>query len=276
MLARRPADRQGSPRVTQELAGKTVVITGAGQGLGRAYAVEYARLGAKIVVAELSEERAQATEQAIKEIGGESLAVVTDVANEESVRAAFDATVERFGRIDGLVNNAGVYDGLKPVPSADLDAQRWERVMRVNVWGTFVCAREAYARMKVNGAGRIVNVSSSTALMGTPMMSDYVASKGAVIALTKSLAREYGPDGITVNTVAPGGTWTEASEHLFGNGDDTVLDPEKVRAASIAQQAIRRQQYPTDLLGLVRFLLSDASEMLTGQLLVLDGGIVLH
>lgn len=258
------------------LADKVVIVTGAGQGLGRAYAEHLAALGACVVVAELMADRGEQVAATIAETGGKAIAVATDVTEPDSVGQLVAAATGTFGRLDGLVNNAGIYDGLQLVPSAELSRERWSRVMEVNVWGTLVCARAAHAVMAQAGGGRIVNISSTSAVMGVPRMADYVASKGAVVALTRSLAREWGADNVTVNSVAPGGTWTEASEHLFGTADGHPPDPAKVRAASIAQQAIKRQQYPADVVGTVAFLLSDAAAMITGQLIIVDGGLALH
>lgn len=258
------------------LSGKVVIVTGAGQGLGRAYAEHLASVGAYVVVAEVVAERGEAAAEAIARDGGKAVAVQTDVTDADSVSALIARTLDEFGQLDGLVNNAAIYDGLKPVPSAGLDRARWSRVMDVNVWGTLLCSRAASEVMTPNGGGRIVNISSSSVLLGVPMLADYVASKGAVIALTRSLAREWGRHGITVNAVAPGGTWTEASQHLFGTDATEPLDPEQVRAAAIAQQAIPRQEYPSDVVGTIEFLLSDAASMITGQLIVVDGGMALN
>ncbi|GAB2459078.1 SDR family NAD(P)-dependent oxidoreductase [Jatrophihabitans fulvus] len=263
-------------QTVQQLQDKVVVVTGAGQGLGRAYAEHVAACGAAVVVAEVVAERGERTAADITAAGARALAVHTDVTDAESVAALVERTVAEFGRVDGLVNNAAIYDGLVPVASTDLDVGRWERVLRVNVWGSFLCARAVAPVMAAQGSGRIVNVGSTTALLGVPMMADYVASKGAVAALTRSLAREWGSDGITVNAIAPGGTWTEAAQHLFAGDGATPPDPGQVRAAAIAGQAIKRQEYPDDVVGAVAFLLSDAAAMITGQLLVIDGGMVLH
>jgi 3-oxoacyl-[acyl-carrier protein] reductase len=258
------------------LSGKVVIVTGAGQGLGRAYAEHLAAAGAALVVAEVVGERGDSVAQAIAADGGRAIAVQTDVTDPDSVDTMIKRATGEFGRLDGLVNNAAIYDGLKPVATAQLDRARWSCVMDVNVWGTLLCARAAHAAMVKTGGGRIVNVSSSSVLLGVPMMADYVASKGAVISLSRSLAREWGGDSVTVNTVAPGGTWTEAAQHLFGNGSDAPLDPEKVRAGAIGQQAIKRQEYPGDVVGTIEFLLSDAAAMITGQLIVVDGGMAFN
>jgi NAD(P)-dependent dehydrogenase (short-subunit alcohol dehydrogenase family) len=204
------------------------------------------------------------------------LGVPADVTDEDSVAALVATTLDRYGRIDGLVNNAAIYDGLAPTPAAGITHERWRAVMEVNVWGTFLCSRAVHPVLRDGGGGRIVNISSNTALFGPPMMPDYVASKGAIMALTRSLAREWGTDRVTVNAVAPGGTWTEATEHMFGASRAEGADPERIRATSIAQQAIRRQQYPGDVVGAVAFLLSDHAAMITGQTVVVDGGLVLH
>lgn len=267
---------QPNPAAGDGLAGKVVVVTGAGQGIGRAYASHLGARGCRVVVAELVAERAKAVEEELAAAGYEALGVPTDVTDERSLAELVATTAQVFGRIDGLVNNAAIYDGLTPSPAADIDAGRWRKVMDVNVRGTFLAARAVHPVMREQGGGRIVNISSSTALLAPPLMADYVASKGAVLALTKALAREWGPDGVTVNAVAPGGTWTEATEHMFGVSRAEGADPEVVRGASIGRQAIARQQYPEDVVGAVAFLLSDHASMITGQTLVVDGGVVLH
>lgn len=254
------------------LRDKVVVVTGAAQGIGAAYARRLASEGSRLAITDVIEDRLKLLADELGSVGSDVLSEPTDVTEEDAVTALFDRAVERFGRIDGLINNAGIYFGLKPVESPRLDRRRWERTMSVNVWGTFLCTFTAAERMKSTGGGSIVNVSSSTAYFGAPMMADYTASKGAVISLSRSLAREYGPQGVRVNVIAPGGTWTEASAELFGVGPDA--DPAVLRKNQIQQQSIRRQQAPEDLTGTACYLLSDDSAMVTGQVLVVDGGHV--
>jgi len=255
------------------LTDRVVVVTGAAQGIGAAYATRLAAEGCRLVLADLQGDKVSSLRDGLVHGGSQVEAVATDVTDEPSVRDLLARTVDRFGRIDGLVNNAAVYFGLKPVDSDKLDRARWERTMSVNVWGTFLPSALVAQQMSQQGAGRIVNVASSVALTGPARMADYVASKGAVIALSRGLAREFGPSGVTVNVIAPGGTWTEAARELFGVGDDSA-DPNTIRAAQIARQSIARQLLPDDLTGTLCYLLSDDSAMVTGQVFVVDGGEV--
>jgi NAD(P)-dependent dehydrogenase (short-subunit alcohol dehydrogenase family) len=257
--------------VPGRLAGHVVIVTGAAQGLGAAYARRLADEGCRLVVADLQGDKLAALREEIEAEGGEVESVVGDLTEQSAVADLLNSTVGRFGRLDGLVNNAAIYFGLKPIDSDKLDRVRWDRTMSVNVWGTFLCSALAARVMSEQGRGRIVNVASSVAYTGPPRMADYVASKGAVISLSRGLAREFGPFGVTVNVIAPGGTWTESARELFGAADETA-DPNTIRANQISRQSIPRQQLPEDVTGTVCFLLSDDSEMITGQVLMVDGG----
>lgn len=250
------------------LSGKVVVVTGAGQGIGESYARRLAAEGCRVVVAEINAEQAERVAKQIVAEGGDALAVVTDVTDEESVTAMVGQTVEVYGRLDGLVNNAAVYYGIGLNPVDEIGIDMWDRVMAVNAKGTFLASRAVRPAMQAGGGGRIVNVASTVAFMGPAFVAHYVASKGAVIALTRSLASEFAADGIIVNAVVPGATWDEASEVLAG-------DP-GVKDLMVEQQAIKRPQLPEDLTGIVCFLLSEEAPMMTGQLMVSDGGLVFH
>ena len=244
------------------LTGSVVIVTGAGQGIGLEYARRLASEGCQVVIAELDSARGDA---AADEIGESAVSIQTDVADPDSVDAMVTATIDRFDRVDGLVNNAAIYHGVRMAPLDDIDVDSWDQMMAVNVRGTFLCCRAVARHMAAQGHGSIVNVSSTVALVGPPLLPHYVASKGAVIALTRALATELGAHGIRVNAIAPGATWDEASMLLVG-GDDSVAD------TFVQQQVIKKRQMPEHLTGTICFLLSDEAEMMTGQVVVVDAG----
>jgi NAD(P)-dependent dehydrogenase (short-subunit alcohol dehydrogenase family) len=248
-----------------DLARRVVVVTGSGQGLGRAYARRFAQVGARVVVAELDEAKARAVAAEIAGEGGQAVAIRTDVGSPESVDAMVAATLQRFGRIDALVNNAAIAGALGRRFFTEIDLDEYDAVMRVNVKGTFLCARAVVPVMMKAGWGRIVNISSTTVVMGRVKMLHYVASKAAVIGLTRSLAREVGPYGITVNTVLPGLTPHE--------GDYPGWTPEGITMIK-AMQCIPRLETPDDLSDMVLFLSGEGSRFITGQSIAVDGGAV--
>lgn len=257
------------------LTDHAVIVTGAAQGIGAEYAVRLAGEGCRLILADNQGDKVVALADRLTAAGATAaVGLRVDVTDNDSVRRMVATAVERFGRLDGIINNAAIYFGLKPVESIELSRERWERTLNVNVWGTHLCSSIAAEAMKPRGRGRIINISSTTAYFGAPRMADYVASKGAIIALSRSMAREYGSSGITVNVIAPGGTWTQASEELLVRDRKGGSDPSTVRAKSIAEQAIARQQVPADVTGTACFLLSDDAEMITGQVLIVDGGHV--
>jgi NAD(P)-dependent dehydrogenase (short-subunit alcohol dehydrogenase family) len=259
------------------LAGKAVVVTGAGRGIGKILSEAFAAEGADVVISDIDAANIASAAKQIEAAGGSVLPVQADVTDESSVAALLSAAAGRYGRIDVLVNNAGIYYGLMPESATELPKARWDRTLSVNVWGTFLCSRAAFPYLRETG-GSIVNVSSTTVFMGSKGLADYVASKGAVIALTRVLAQEFGDHQVRVNAVAPGGTWTEATQLRYLNPDGTpnLESPETIRAAAIASQAIKRQQRPEDLIGAVRFLASASAAMISGQVLVVDGGMVMR
>ena len=195
--------------------GKVAIVTGAGQGLGRAYAEALAAEGGSVVIAEINEGNAKDTAEAITAAGGTAVAVRTDVTDPDSCAAMVQAAVDQFGTVDILVNNAAIYDGLTTDAFEDLDITTWDRVLAVNVKGTWLATRAVAPLMKEKGYGKIVNVSSTVAYIGPPLLLHYVASKGAVVAMTKALAKELGDYGVRVTALAPGMTFTEATEHLL-------------------------------------------------------------
>jgi NAD(P)-dependent dehydrogenase (short-subunit alcohol dehydrogenase family) len=245
------------------VTGRSVVITGAGGGLGRAFALAFAHTGARVVAADLDGAAAAATCAAVAEAvdGAEAIAVTADVSDEASTAAMAVAAVGAFGTIDALVNNAAVYAGLERRPFDEIAVADWDRVMAVNLRGPWLCAKACAAALR-DGGGAIVNVSSATVMSGSPLWAHYVASKSALIGLSRVMARELGRDGVRVNTLAPGFTLTEASRELIDDAD----------SYGVGRGAIQRSLQPDDIVGTAVFLASDASAMITGQTFVVDGG----
>lgn len=243
---------------------RVVVITGAGQGIGREYALQFAGAGAKVVIAEQNIEAAQRVEAEIREAKGQALAVRTDVSNVESVDAMAAQALAAFGRIDALVNNAAIFTTLKMRPFEQIPLDEWNRVLGVNITGCMLATRAVLPAMRQAKWGRIVNITSGAVPLGLRNYLHYVTSKAAVLGMTNSLARELGTDGITVNAVQPGGTFTEIPrETITAEG----------KAKLIASQCIPREEVPMDLVGLVMFLCTPAAEFITGQNIACDGGL---
>jgi 3-oxoacyl-[acyl-carrier protein] reductase len=248
------------------LKGRVVIVTGAGRGIGRALALRCAREGARVVVAEIDGDTGATTAADIERRGGAALAVSTDVADGRSVAAMVEATIERFDRVDVLVNNAGLIPTVARRSFDEIPEVEWDRLMTVNVKGSWLCCKAVVPHMRRQEYGKIVNISSNTVLWGSPGLLHYVSSKGAIVAFTRSLARELGPSGIRVNTVAPGFTETEGSHH----------EASEVTARNVSVRAIPRVQRPEDLTGTVVFLASADSDFLTGQLIAVNGGSHMH
>lgn len=246
---------------------KVAIVTGAARGLGREYARELARRGAKVAVNDLR--GCAETLAAVEAEGAEGLATETDVTSAESAGAMADAVLERFGRIDVLVNNAGLYGSLHFAPFDRLDEAEWDAVMNVNVKGIWQCCKAVLPAMKERQSGSIVNISSLAATYGMPNGLHYTASKAAVIGLTRGLARELGRFEIRVNAVAPNIVDTDATNEVFRDKLDKALQ------VTMAQQAIRRRLTTGDIVGTVLFLAGDESRLITGQTIMVDGGTVM-
>lgn len=246
---------------------KVVIITGGARGLGRDYALRLADEGASIVLADILD--ATRVKEEIERKGGEAIALYVDVSDEASVNEMVKKTVERFGKIDVLINNAAIFADLAKHLFYEIPLQEWERMIKINVTGTFLCCKAVFPQMQKQGRGKIINVSSSVFFAGNPNFAHYVTSKGAIVGLTRAMAREAGSNGISVNSIAPGFTISEAIK-----GNPTFPDP--VRKIVNESRCFKRDQRPEDLLGTVVFLASDDSDFITGQTIVVDGGAVLH
>jgi 3-oxoacyl-[acyl-carrier protein] reductase/pyridoxal 4-dehydrogenase len=242
-----------------KLEGRVAIVTGAGQGIGRAIAEKLRDEGASVIVADKNSETAAKT---AAEIGG--TAHVTDVSDPDQVSALVAAAADQFGTIDILVNDAAI---VPFVPWEELDFAEWRRVMSVNIDGVFLMCKAVYPHMKAAGYGRIVNIASNVITAGTPNMAHYVSSKGAVFAFTRSLATEVGAHGITVNAVAPGLT---ASEGVLASPHAEAFD------FVVSLQSIPRRGVPADIAPAVAFLASEEAHWITGQMLTADGGHTRH
>ena len=251
-------------RLQDRLHDKIAVITGAAAGIGFAYAKRFLAEGARVVVADIADPAAAVDKL---DAAGRALGMHTDVSDAVSVGAMVEAALARFGRIDVLVNNAAVFATLKPQPFDEIPEAEWDRVMAVNVKGVWNCARAVVPAMRAQGGGRIVNVASAIVAKGTARLMHYVTSKGAVVAMTRALARELGPDRITVNAVAPG---LILSDTVQANPDITTFQETAVMQA----RSLKRDAFPDDVEGTVVFLASDDSAFMSGQTLIVDGGSV--
>lgn len=243
------------------LQGKVVVVTGAAGGLGREFALGFAAEGAKIVAADVQEAGLAETVALVQAAGGQALAVKVDVTSRESTDALAKAAITHFGAIDVLVNNAAIYATLKRAKFTEIDPADWDRVMNVNVKGAWNCSASIYPLMSQPG-GRIVNIASATVFSGSPMWMHYVASKAAVIGMTRVMAKEVGASGVTVNAIAPGFTLTDASLSLMDDAATYGVD----------RGALKRASQPEDIVGTAIFLASSKADFITGQTLVVDGG----
>jgi NAD(P)-dependent dehydrogenase (short-subunit alcohol dehydrogenase family) len=249
------------------LKGKVAIVTGSARGLGRAYALRLAKERARIVVADILD--GKETVDIILQQGGDGVYINTDVTSEESTQGMACKTIEKFGRIDILINNAALFATIVKRPFYEIPAKEWDSVMAVNLKGPFLCSKAVYPQMKKQGKGKIINVSSGTFFKGLPNFLHYVVSKGGNVALTRSLAREVGDAGICVNTIAPGYTETE---YLRENPQDSI----EVTKAIIGTRCIKRPETPEDLLGTIVFLASDDSDFITGQTIIVDGGSAMN
>ena len=248
------------------LDGRVAIVTGGAKGIGRHYVQALAREGARLMIADVAD--GQELAQAIaRDHGANSVAsAITDVSDEGAVKALVATTMERFGKIDILVNNAALFAPLAEQKVTEIDIALWDRVMAVNVRGVFLMAKHVAPHMIAQKYGKIINISSGTVTRGIPLFAHYVTSKGAVTAFTRALSRELGEHNICVNNLAPGFTLS-----------DTVINEnpghlEHSRQPSVVRRAIKRDEYPEDLLGALVFLASPGSDFITGQTIAVDGG----
>jgi NAD(P)-dependent dehydrogenase (short-subunit alcohol dehydrogenase family) len=249
--------------VSYSLEGKVAVVTGAAQGIGNAIADGLAAEGARVVVADL-----QNAEVAARAFDG-GVGLTGDVSNESDVERMVQEAVDQCGRIDILVNNAGLYASLAMRPFTEIPVEEWRQVMDVNVLSMFLTCRAVVPRMREQGGGRIVNISSGTAFRGVPFVLHYVTSKGAIVALTRALAKELGADEVLVNCVAPGFTMSQGVRE-----NPQVI--EALRDVSISARTLQRDQQPEDVVGAVLFLCGPGAAFITGQTIVIDGGQYFH
>jgi len=249
------------------LKDKVAIVTGGGHGIGRAYCLGFAEAGARVVVADIDAPAAEKVAgEVVKQFDGKALGIRVDVANEDSTKEMAKKTLDHFGKIDILINNAAIFSTI-PMNRGGIetiDPAEWDRMMSVNLKGLFFCCRAVLPAMRPQKSGKIVSISSGTVLNGSAGRIHYVTSKAGVIGFTRCLAREVGNDNINVNAIAPGSTLSEE------NPSEEVL---KMRGARLNDRCLKRVQLPKDLVGTVLFLSSPLSDFMTGQTVAVDGGV---
>jgi NAD(P)-dependent dehydrogenase (short-subunit alcohol dehydrogenase family) len=249
------------------LEGRSAIVTGGARGIGRHYSLALAAEGARVMIADVADGAALAQEIAAHHGHNGIASTMFDVSEEDDVRRVVAATLECFGKIDVLVNNAALFAPLAPAACTDIDVDLWDRVMAVNVRGPFLMVKHVAPHMAAQGYGKIINIGSGTAYKGLPSMLHYVTSKGAITSFTRALSRELGEKGIRVNTLAPGLVMS-----------DTILENrahiEQARGPVVASRALRRDELPEDLIGALVFLASAESDFITGQTIAVDGGSI--
>lgn len=265
MMLEKIQDGMGSLADMLSLVGRTAIITGASQGIGAEFARMFAAAGAKVVLADVNLGKAEEIVAEITQTSGEGSAIAceVDVSDEAMVNRMVALTQETFGRVDVLVNNAALFSTLKMQPFDEIPLDVWNRVMQVNVNGTFLCSRAVAQLMRKAGFGRIINISSGAINLGRPNYLHYITSKAAVVGMTRSMARELGSHGITVNAILPGSTVTEIER-------ETVTPAQRLQI--VARQCVNRDQRPSDLVSTVLYLALPATGFVTGQCITVDGG----
>jgi NAD(P)-dependent dehydrogenase (short-subunit alcohol dehydrogenase family) len=249
------------------LSGRTAIVTGGAKGIGRHYSQALAAAGASVMIADIADGKDLSAEIAARYGANSVASFCLDVSDESAVKALIAETLDRFGQIDILVNNAALYAQLPPVKFSDIDVALWDRVMAVNVRGPFLMVKHVAPHMIARKYGKIINIASGTAYKGIPHMLHYVTSKGAIVSFTRALSRELGEHGIAVNTLAPGYI-------LSDTGLENAAHVEEARVPVRNSRAFKRDAYPEDLLGTLVFLASSDSDFVTGQTLAVDGGSI--
>lgn len=248
---------------SSDLSGRVVIITGGGQGIGRAFSHSFAEAGAIPVIADINGESARSVADEIAAEKRDALAITTDVGDADSVHGMVQAVLSAFGRIDVLINNAAIFTTLEMRPFDQIPLEEWEHVLRVNITGAFLCSRAVVPTMREAGWGRIIHMASAAVSMGRSGYLHYIASKAALEGMAHSMARELGPDGITVNAILPGATFTEIPRKTVTPRQKEII---------IASQCIPKAETPQDLVGTALFLASESAGFLTGQGITVDGG----
>ncbi len=247
------------------LEGRVAIVTGGGGGLGEGICGALAAEGAAVAAVDVAREEAERVAEQVSSTGARCIALEADVSDRRSTQTVVENVVDEFGGVDVLVNNAAIY----PLrPWTEIEEEEWDRVMAVNLKGYFLCARAAFPHMRDRGRGRVINVASITFFIGWSGFLDYVSSKGAVIGFTRTLAREVGAEGVTVNAISPG-AFPTAAERVHP-------DQEALNRRILEQQCLKRRGTPEDVGNLVTFLAGDAASFITGQTIMIDGGWAMH
>ncbi len=250
------------------LENKVAIITGAGRGLGRAFALRFAEEGAKLLLPDISLERAEGTVKEIRAKGGEAVAMETDISDENATKKMAEKVIQQYGKVDILLNNAAIWYGLNITPWDAWTVEEWERIFAVNVRGTWLCCKAIAPLMIKQSRGKIINMASNVAKVpAAQLFLPYSCSKGALYTLTHALARALGSSGINVNAIAPGYVASEASL--------AQRDSEKIFEIATSEQSIQKRLQPTDLVGTAVFLASEDSDFISGQVIYIDGGTVM-
>jgi NAD(P)-dependent dehydrogenase (short-subunit alcohol dehydrogenase family) len=250
------------------LNNRVAIVTGGAKGIGRHYSLALATEGARVMIADIVDGAELAAEIAAKHGANSVAAEIFDVSDEAAVKRLVAKTLDRFGQIDVLVNNAALYAPLHEMKFTEIEVDLWDKVMAVNLRGPFLMAKHVAPEMAKRGYGKIINIGSGTAYRGIPWMLHYVTTKGGILAMTRSMSRELGDDGIRVNTLMPGFT---LSDSIMNENPGHV---ETARGRAVASRAIKRDMMPEDLLGALVFLSSSDSDFITGQTIAVDGGNV--
>jgi NAD(P)-dependent dehydrogenase (short-subunit alcohol dehydrogenase family) len=252
------------------LKNKVAIITGSARGIGAAFAVGFAKEGARIIIGDILD--GKETVEAVEKSGSQAIFLKTDVSKQDQCDALAKAAMDHFRSIDILVNNAGIVGGIVLKPFTEVTTEEWMRVMEVNTTGPFHCTKAVFPYMKGKG-GKIINISSASIFEGVPGMPHYVASKGAIMAFTRSMARELGDYNINVNTIAPGFTHSAGGDEFDKSKTFPAVPLDEIQ---LPLRCLKRPAYPEDLIGTAVFLASDDSNFITGQLIVHDGGMSFH